>query len=179
VSITRGRQKPPLSSPRNVERSLKDPMPTTVNLTAAYNDFLFATVGEDRNDMPLSVVSALARLDLDPWIEAAQLARMPAEGATRRLSSLLGTVPNDRPIQSDPHAVAARLVSLLPSPATTDGQGARHGAEGAPSAHFRSVWIMQLLMLASMAVSLIIGQQALGVHGSRPAPERAASTPQP
>ena len=59
----------------------------TSNLGATFNDFLFATVCKDRNDMPLSVVSALARLDLDPWTEAAELARMPADGAARRLSS--------------------------------------------------------------------------------------------
>ena len=67
-------------------------MSSTVNLTAAFNDFLFASVGEDRNDMPLSVVSTLARLNLDPWAEAAELALMPADGATRRLSLLLAEV---------------------------------------------------------------------------------------
>ena len=34
--------------------------------------------------MLLSVLSALARLDIDPWQEAAQLAGLPGETATRR-----------------------------------------------------------------------------------------------
>lgn len=50
-------------------------MPT---LSPAFNDFLYATVCEERNEMPLSLISALARLDLDPWTEAADLAGMPA-----------------------------------------------------------------------------------------------------
>jgi hypothetical protein len=31
-----------------------------------YNDFLFATIGEDRNGMLVSVRSGQARLDVDP-----------------------------------------------------------------------------------------------------------------
>jgi hypothetical protein len=38
-------------------------------LGTEFDDFLFAPIGEDRNDMPLSVLSALARLDIDPWQE--------------------------------------------------------------------------------------------------------------
>jgi hypothetical protein len=50
-----------------------------------------------RNEMPLSVISALARLDLDPWAEAAELARMPADGAARRLSSDPRRMASPRP----------------------------------------------------------------------------------
>jgi len=46
-------------------------------LGTEFDDFLFAPIGEDRNDMPLSVLSALARLDIDPWQEADKLARLP------------------------------------------------------------------------------------------------------
>jgi hypothetical protein len=58
-----------------------------------FDDFLFAPIGEDRNDMPLSVVSALARLDIDPWQEADKLARLPRETATQRLASLIAALP--------------------------------------------------------------------------------------
>jgi hypothetical protein len=37
---------------------------------AEFDNFLYASIGADRNGMPLSVLSALARLDLDPWEEA-------------------------------------------------------------------------------------------------------------
>src|SRR5271156_2665800 len=76
-----------------------------------FNDFLFAPIGADRNGGYLSVVSALARLDLDPWAEAAKLAKLPVEIATQKLSSLLQEVPLAR---QDPGQIAARLVALLP-----------------------------------------------------------------
>ena len=41
------------------------------------NDFLFASVGDQQNGMPLNVVSALTRLGVDPWEEAARLSALP------------------------------------------------------------------------------------------------------
>jgi len=42
--------------------------------------------------MPLSVLSARARLDLDPWKEAAELSELPSDRATQRFAEadLLG-----------------------------------------------------------------------------------------
>ena len=54
----------------------------------SFDPFLFAAVGEQRNGTLLSVLSALARLDLDPWFEAASLSRLPATPATERLTLL-------------------------------------------------------------------------------------------
>lgn len=62
------------------------------HLGPEFEDFLFAPIGADRNGMLLSVLSALARLDIDPWEEAARLAALPGEAATRRLSSLIATL---------------------------------------------------------------------------------------
>ncbi len=59
-----------------------------------FNEFLFAPIGADRNGAYLSVVSALARLDLDPWAEAAKLAKLPIEIATQKLSSLIAALPD-------------------------------------------------------------------------------------
>ncbi len=62
-------------------------------LLPEFDDFLFASIGEEPSGMLLSVVSALARLDVDPWQEAAKLARLPVEAATQRLASLIATLP--------------------------------------------------------------------------------------
>ena len=35
-----------------------------------FDNFLFAPLGDDQNGPPLSVVSALAQLEVDPWQEA-------------------------------------------------------------------------------------------------------------
>ena len=45
--------------------------------------------------MLLSVLSALARLDIDPWQEAANLARLPRETATERLATLIAKLPGE------------------------------------------------------------------------------------
>jgi len=84
-----------------------------------FDDFLFAPIGEDRNGMPLSVVSALARLDVDPWQEAAELAKLPGGTATQRLASMISRLPNGSSAYPDSATIAARLIALLPRPAST------------------------------------------------------------
>ena len=64
--------------------------------------------------MPLSMLSALARLDIDPWQEAAELARLPEETATQRLASLITALPDGSSAHLDPGTIAARLIALLP-----------------------------------------------------------------
>jgi hypothetical protein len=77
-----------------------------------FNDFLFASIGEEKNEMRLSVLSALARLDIDPWREAASLSGLPRKPATERLAALLARLPSST--QLDAAATAARLIGLLP-----------------------------------------------------------------
>jgi hypothetical protein len=79
-----------------------------------FDDFLFATIGADQNGGYLSVVSALARMDLDPWAEAAKLAKLPAEIATQKLSSLIAALQEIPSARQEPRKIAARLVALLP-----------------------------------------------------------------
>ena len=79
-----------------------------------FDDFLFASIGDDRNGPLLSVVSALARLDVDPWKEAVNLAGMPKEQAMERLTSLLASLPKGATASLSPELVAASLIALLP-----------------------------------------------------------------
>ena len=81
-----------------------------------FDDFLFAPIGEEPNGMSLSVVSALARSNVDPWQEAARLARLPVQAATQRLTSLIAALPGR---QIDGGAIAARLIALLPRAGAT------------------------------------------------------------
>jgi hypothetical protein len=48
-----------------------------------FDDFLYAPIGADGVEMPLSVLSALARLDVDPWTEAAELSELPKGAAAQ------------------------------------------------------------------------------------------------
>ncbi len=83
-------------------------------LDSNFDRFLFAPVSEDHDGMLLSVNSALARLNLDPWDEAAELVRLPKEVATRRLATLIATLPNSPSTQYDSETMAQRLIALLP-----------------------------------------------------------------
>lgn len=67
-----------------------------------FDDFLFAPIGEDRNGMLVSVLSGLARSDVDPWQEAAKLAQLPGEIATKQLATLIGALPHGAASYPDP-----------------------------------------------------------------------------
>jgi len=79
-----------------------------------FEDFLHAPIGMESNEMLLSVLSALARLNLDPWKEAAELSELPKEPATKRLAALIVRLPGGRWTQSDSMRIAHRLIELLP-----------------------------------------------------------------
>jgi hypothetical protein len=55
----------------------------------------------------LSVLSALARLDVDPWQEAGELTRLPRDAAI--------ALPDGLPVHLDPGTISGRLIALLPS----------------------------------------------------------------
>ena len=151
-------------------------MSSTSILSATFNDFLFATVCDERGDMPLSVISALARLDLDPWTEAAELARMPAEGAARRLSFLLAAVVSAPPAQPDRATTAARLVGLLPVLAKTDVPPYPRPVGGLTALQLRAMGLMCLAFLASLAISAVIANLAPGAVAPGSASSAIAST---
>ena len=53
------------------------------SLASEFDNFLLAPIGDDNNGMQLSVLSALARLNVDPWEQAATLALLPADAVER------------------------------------------------------------------------------------------------
>ena len=64
--------------------------------------------------MPVTLLSVLARLGIDPWEEAADLAHLPLEPALQRLSSRLEAMPTGRPASAaDTVNIAMRLIALL------------------------------------------------------------------
>jgi|SoimicMinimDraft_9_1059737.scaffolds.fasta_scaffold36554_1 hypothetical protein len=82
-------------------------------LTPEFDEFLFARINADTEETPLSMLSVLARLGLDPWEEAAKLAQLPRASAAQRLVSLIAAIPSAYP---DAGTVSNRLICLLPSP---------------------------------------------------------------
>ncbi|REF84510.1 hypothetical protein DES32_2617 [Methylovirgula ligni] len=130
-------------------------------LGSEFDTFLFAPVGEDRNGMLLSVLSVLTRLGVDPWREAAQLARLPGETATLRLASFIAALPAEQTADSAPEMAAARLIALLPratpfsapTRATEIGAGGANRLRGAVFALFFSAITVALLISAQLTVA--------------------------
>lgn len=81
---------------------------------AQFDRFLHEPIGEDSNGLALTVLSALARLNVDPWEEAAALSQLPGAAATRKLALLLATLPGRSGAGADSGSLAPRLISLLP-----------------------------------------------------------------
>jgi len=88
--------------------------PSVSQFRFEFDDFLYAPVDESNSGTLLSVLSALARLDVDPWQEAASLARMSRESATQRLASLIVALPGGLLAHLDSRTIAIRLIALLP-----------------------------------------------------------------
>jgi hypothetical protein len=83
-------------------------------LESQYDAFLFASVCET-DDMTLSVLSVLARHDVDPWQEAARLAQLSRDQAVNSLALKIWKSDSERWSASEASILAARLIELLPS----------------------------------------------------------------
>jgi len=110
------------------------------------NDFLFASVGEEQNGVTLSVVSALTRLGLDPWEEAARLTPLPKARAAEALAALIARLPISRTLSSDDLAISQRLVELLPDKKPGPMEGRKRAA-----ARHKNYW-QAMIVLACLAL---------------------------
>ncbi len=117
-----------------------DHRPRFSTLNARYEDFLFAPVCEEANGMRLTVLSALARTNVDPWEAATRLATMPKAIAETTLLSIFDLVSGRSWKSPEAAAIAARLVRLLPQP----GEPAAVAATGTANAATGSAKILGL-----------------------------------
>ena len=131
-------------------------------LASEFDDFLYAPVREDKNGTLLSVVSALARLDVDPWDEAAKLAEMPGEAATQRLSTLLASLAAGPASDPERRTIAARLVALLPQRPVADGSP-RNNVPRAPAIS-RSPVMTYAVYYVIFMLFLLLSQWLMGNH---------------
>jgi hypothetical protein len=83
-------------------------------LETQYGAFLFASLSETEG-VTLSVLSLLARQDVDPWQEAARLTQLPKAQAINSLAAKIWKSNSERWTPSEASILAARLINLLPS----------------------------------------------------------------
>ncbi len=118
--------------------------------------------------MLLSVLSALARLDVDPWQEAAKLALLPGETATQRLAALIAALPDGPSVHRDPGTIAARLIALLPRRAESNTPS-RETLRGVGAAtNFQTVrW---LILVNATFLAFMVAAQWIVASRQPPAP---------
>lgn len=119
-----------------------------------FNEFLWASTGIDENGAPLSVLSALARLDLDPWQEAAHLTALPREAAVAALATVIARLRRSDTASLDDATTADRLVALLRGRTPA---GASHDANGSLLGRHRLLLIgLIALVLAGTLIGMVI-----------------------
>lgn len=131
------------------------PSASVSDLGSEFDNFLFASIGESKNGMLLSVLSVLARLDLDPWQEAAKLARLPEKAASQRLTVLIAELPDASSAPLDAETIAARLVALLPHQTVTTFpiREALLGGSAAPKSRTITYVIVMILALGAQWIA--------------------------
>ncbi len=110
-----------------------------------FNEFLFAFVGEEKSGLDLTVLSALARLGLDPWKEAARLSALPREAATSALMAIISRIPEGEWKVSDLRSIALRLVDRLPR---RDARSASSSPNGPGSKTPSQNWLIWIALAA-------------------------------
>ncbi|MCC5972754.1 MAG: hypothetical protein JJT81_01745 [Rubellimicrobium sp.] len=83
-----------------------------------FDTFLYATLGADRNDNSVTVLSALARLGLEPWEAASALADLTRDEARHRLDDVLIRFTDVPTLKNNHAAESRRLIDLLPGGAS-------------------------------------------------------------
>jgi hypothetical protein len=136
-----------------------DPGVAPAPLGPEFDAFLFAQAGEDRAGTPISVVTLLARLDLDPWQEAARLAALAPEIAAVTVTSVLEALPNASLNPRDNVSLAVRLVAMLPR--ATAAHGTKLQRLFATSGQTATRWRESVLFLAIYLIVMLATQFAM------------------
>jgi hypothetical protein len=94
--------------------------------------FLYAYVGEDARGSSVTVLSTLARLNLDPWAEAADLAALDRETAATRFGTLLSRFRDVPALEQTHGPVGRELVGLLPDRVARAAGSDQASGDGGP-----------------------------------------------
>lgn len=81
---------------------------------AAFDTFLLSNLYTERTGMAVTVLSAISRLNEDPWDQARRLSGMPKAAAIDDLARMIARLPVSPWPPHEAANIAARLVPLLP-----------------------------------------------------------------
>jgi len=129
------------------------------------DNFLFATIGTQADAIPLSVVSALTQVGVDPWAEAVRLLSLPHREAVEQLARLIVGVPGPSRTVDEAREIAGPLIERLPKRDT----GPRRPQQTQISLHFHRparLWPSQL-WIAVVVLAAAVGLMTL-IHNSFP-----------
>jgi hypothetical protein len=143
-----------------------------------YDEFLYAQLGEEANGMQLSVLSALARQNVDPWEIARRLTSLPREPAILVLTSLLARVPAGLAASDE---TAARLIAMLPTQLIVTAEVAVFtiGQDSAqPDAAINKMWLIVAFALYLLLSQLLVAGMPPGAISGKPI-SSATSAPAP
>ena len=120
-------------------------------------EFLFAPIWDEKNGTPLSILSALARLGLDPWGEAARLADMPRAGAASALAAILAKLPRNEQEVPDYAKISQHLVQFLPEGGSkpSDGTAGNSSGNGSIVAIANVISVQNIVLILALAAVLV------------------------
>jgi hypothetical protein len=125
--------------------------------------FLFAAVGDEIDGIPLSVISALSRLGLDPWQEAGRLSSLSNREAVEQLARLIAELPGlFRPL-----AEAREIADIQLLPRHDTDRGSTLQIQIRPCylrpalSRTSQLWVACLMLVAAVLVSAFL-------HGGLP-----------
>jgi hypothetical protein len=120
---------------------------------SSLNTFLFAEVGTEQNGSSLTVLSTLARLGKDPWVQAAEWTRLPPAAMIAGLTQSIVQMPLGPRALAEAGATAKRLVLLLPQQTEKTGQTARHVLNELKL----PAWLPMAAFCVIMGLSIVVG----------------------
>ena len=126
-----------------------------------FDAFLFASVGEEVDGMPLSVLSALSRLGLEPRDEAARLAHLTRDAAADQLARMIARLSDRRWSQSEALRIANGLIERLPT-GNDAGKAPRQASGTEPTHGFRMPSLSSMALVLAMLVGLLAGYLSFG-----------------
>ncbi len=132
---------------------------------AAVSPFLYSEVGLELNGSTLTVLSTLARLGEDPWVQALNWTKLPMPAIIDQLAERIRRMPLPPQALLDARATASRLSSLLPeethSLAFGNGMGTRMPA--VPKSARLPIFYVILVFVIAMNMAVVSAR-----HGSLP-----------